>query len=165
MFPLAVKYFPLPVLLVPAPGSPKFPGVRIEYTIDRTRGLIRTVMSGAFHVSTFAHHLEEVLHDPGFDPHFDALIVAQDEAALPGPRSRAAIAEKLVVWSERRRGSSWAFVVPSVAAREKAERGFHEIEIESVKLAFFLNETDACVWLAASRREFAETVSAHGAQL
>lgn len=126
--------------------------MRIEYTIDRQKNLIRCQASGGFHLFAFANYLERIMHDPQFHPQLDALVIAMDESTVPGVRTRAAIAQMIIVWSERRRGCRWAIVLPSEASKQKAEEVLVDLGVTSVDAGFFTSEGEALNWLAQPKK-------------
>lgn len=122
----------------------------IDYHVDVARRIVTTRVSGRISFSDFANHLQRILRDPKFHPDFNGLIVAATAAAVPSPTSIALIRPLVRVWSSRRAGVRWAFVLPDNDTRQFAESVLLDLRLTSVTTRCFTSESSALAWLESA---------------
>lgn len=119
----------------------------IDYHVDVVRRIVTTRVTGRISFSDFANHLQRILRDPKFHPEFNGLIVATTAAAIPSPTSVALIRPIVRVWSTRRAGVRWAFVLPDNDTKNFTESVLLDLKLTSVTTRCFTSESAALGWL------------------
>lgn len=121
----------------------------LDYHIDAARNLVITRALGQITVADLATHLTRMMRDARFRPELNALIVASDVSAVPGPLGVATITPLVRVWSKRRAGVKWAFVLPDRTSRDFVEKAIIDARLTAVSARCFLSESAALGWLDA----------------
>lgn len=119
----------------------------LDYHIDVARNLVITRAAGRVTVAEIAAHLSRLMRDPTFKPELNAMIVAMDAAAVPGPVGVGAVTPLIRVWSKRRAGVKWAFVLPNKATRDFIESAVNEARLTALSARCFVSEASALAWL------------------
>jgi hypothetical protein len=122
----------------------------IDYNIDSARNVAITRATGRISIAEVTNHLVRLMRDPAFRPELDALIVAGDVNAVPGPVGLGALTPLVRAWSKRRAGVKWAFVLPNRATREIVESALEEARLTAVATRCFVSESAALAWLEPS---------------
>lgn len=122
----------------------------LDYHIDATRNLVTTRALGRVTLGDVTAHITRLMRDPAFKPELNAMIVAVDLAAVPGPIGVGVITPIVRAWSKRRAGVKWAFVLPNQAARDFAESAINDARLTAVLTRCFLSEAAALNWLEPS---------------
>lgn len=119
----------------------------LDYHIDVARGIVITRAVGRVTLSDLTNHLTRLMRDPAFRPELNALIIAADVSAVPGPVGMGAITPIVRAWSKRRAGVKWAFVLPDRTTRDYAESALDEARLTALSARCFLSESAALTWL------------------
>ena len=119
----------------------------LDYHIDTARNLAVTRAIGRVSAAEVANHIVRLMRDPGFKPELNALIIAADVDAVPGPMGVGAITPLVRAWSKRRAGVKWAFVLPNRATRDFVESAIEQARLTAVSTRCFLAESSALAWL------------------
>lgn len=119
----------------------------LDYHIDSPRQLVVTRALGRVSVAEVATHIVRLMRDPSFKPELNALIVAGDVNAVPGPVGVGALTPLVRAWSKRRAGVKWAFVLPNRATRDFVESAIEAARLSDVTTRCFVAETAALAWL------------------
>ena len=122
----------------------------LDYHIDAARGLVITRAVGRITLGDLTGHLTRLMRDPAFRPELNALIIAADVSAVPGPVGVGAITPIVRAWSKRRAGVKWAFVLPDRTSKDFAESAIDEARLTALMARCFLSESAALEWLAPS---------------
>jgi hypothetical protein len=125
----------------------------LDYHIDTARNLAVTRAVGRVSAAEVANHIVRLMRDPGFKPELNALIIAADVDAVPGPVGVGAITPLVRAWSKRRAGVKWAFVLPNRATRDFVESAVEQARLTAVSTRCFLSETTALAWLTPAATE------------
>lgn len=136
----------------------------VDYHVDAARHLVVTRALGRVTLGDVSNHLIRLMNDPAFRPDFNALIVAGDVHAVPGPVALGALAPLVRAWSKRRASAKWAFVLPNQATRDIAESALEQARLGAVATRCFLSESSALAWLTPSppsNPSFADGALAH----
>jgi hypothetical protein len=136
----------------------------LDYHIDAVRRVVTTRAMGRVTAADVASLLTRMMRDAGFRPELNALIIAADVDAIPGPVGIAAITPLVRAWSKRRAGVKWAFVLPDRATRDAVEQALHEARLTAVATRCFLAETSALAWLADADPPVSDSARANAAQ-
>lgn len=120
----------------------------LAYHIDPARHIVTTRAAGRVTVADLTTHITRLMRDPAFSSDLNAMIIAADRAAVPGPVGVGAITPLVRAWSKRRAGVKWAFVLPDKASRDFAESALNEARLTAVTARCFLSEAAALAWLA-----------------
>jgi hypothetical protein len=121
----------------------------IDYYVDSARRIVVTRVTGRISFGDFANHLQRLYRDPKFAADFSALIVATHSDAIPTEESLALIRPLLRLWSTRRAGAKWAFVLPDNHTRTFAESALLDLRLTAVVTRCFISEAAALGWLEA----------------
>jgi hypothetical protein len=119
----------------------------LDYHIDPARNVVVTRALGRLTVAEVANHIIRLMRDPAFKPELNALIVAGDVNAVPGPVGVGALTPLVRAWSKRRAGVKWAFVLPNRATRDFVESAIEEARLNAVTTHCFVSENAALAWL------------------
>jgi hypothetical protein len=119
----------------------------IAHHIDADRRVITTRASGKVTVGDVAGYLQRLVRDPKFNSEYNSLIVAMDEQTVPSGATLTALGPVVRVWSGRRAGVKWAFVLPNNATKALVESAIVEARLTSVITKCFLSENAAMGWL------------------
>jgi hypothetical protein len=119
----------------------------LDYHIDVARNIVTTRAAGRVNAADVSTYLIRLMRDPAFKAGLNALIVAMDASAVPGPVGVGALTPLIRAWSKRRAGVKWAFVLPDRATRDFVESAVEQARLTSVTARCFLSESAALAWL------------------
>ena len=119
----------------------------LDYHIDTARSVVVSRAVGRVTVAEVANHIIRLMRDPAFKPELNALIVAGDVNAVPGPVGVGALTPLVRAWSKRRAGVKWAFVLPNRTTRDFVESAIEQARLTAVTTRCFVAESAALAWL------------------
>jgi hypothetical protein len=122
----------------------------INYTIDRSCGLIRVMTNGASTFTDLIRHLANLNDDPEFDPNYNTIFHIAEDATLPNSFLIDLLKTILEQWEQHRTGTMWAVVLPSNFHLRLAQLAAQSVDLRSVELEFFDDEEGAIAWLNAT---------------
>ena len=119
--------------------------MKVRYSIDEQRRLIRTTAEGCVTFEDVRGHQDRLLADPDFDPSFDQLIdtTAATKFDISSAQART-LAERRILSPQARR--AFVATAPHIFGLGRMMEVYHE-GLEYAEVEVFYSMIDALMWL------------------
>jgi hypothetical protein len=120
-----------------------------EYKIDKLQEIIFVTISEKITIVDVMAHIDNVLSDPDFAPHYHSIVAIDENTVVPRikPDKITVIQNVLDGYAQRRKGAKWAVVVFNKTAWAIVETGLDLIGPLSANIRIFQNWADAFTWI------------------
>jgi hypothetical protein len=121
----------------------------LVYKIDKSQEIIFTITFGKITIVDVMAHIDNVLSDPDFAPHYHSIVAIDENTVVPSikPDKIAVIQNVLDGYAQRRKGTKWAVVVFNKRARIMMETSIDLIQPLSANVRIFQSWADAYEWI------------------
>ncbi len=95
----------------------------IVYKIDKSQKIIFTTIAGKITIVDVMVHIDNILSDPDFAPHYHSIVAIDENTVVPSiePDKIAVIQNVINGYAQRRKGAKWDVVVFNKTARAIVE--------------------------------------------